>query len=80
MKRNTTSLMEHHKFNNGKNRYKQTILTYNKEYPWPCMIPLDETCTLELKTLSAISKTPSCLNLYNYNQRCPFTKSNYENS
>jgi hypothetical protein len=80
MKRNTTNPVQHHKVSNGKNRYKQTILTYNKEYPWPSMIPLDETCTSELKTLSAISKNPSCLNVYNCNQRCPFTKSNYEDS
>jgi hypothetical protein len=44
MKRNTTSLVEHHKGYNGRNRY-------NKEYPWPCIMPLDETCTLELETL-----------------------------
>jgi hypothetical protein len=76
MKRNTTNLVQHHKVSNGKNRYKQTILTYNKENPWPCMIPLDETCTSELKTLSAISKNLSCF----YNQGCPLTKSNYEDS
>jgi hypothetical protein len=74
MKRNTTSLVEHHKV------YNQTILTYNKEYPWPCMIPLDETCTSELETLSTPSKNPSCLNIYNWNQRCPLTKSNCEDS
>ncbi len=80
MKRNTTSLVEHHKGYNGSNRYKQTILTYNKEYPWPCMIPLDETCTLELETLLAPSKNTSCLNLYNWNQTCRLTKSNCEDS
>jgi len=76
MKRNTTNPVQHHKVSNGKNRYKQTILTYNKEYPWPCMIPLDETCTSELKILLAVRKNPSCF----YNQRWPLTKSNYEDS
>jgi hypothetical protein len=37
MKRNITSLVEHHKVYNGKKRYKETILTYYKGYPWPCM-------------------------------------------
>jgi hypothetical protein len=57
MKRDTTSLVEHHKVYNHRSRYEQTILTYNKEYPWPCTIPLDETCTLEPKGLLALSKT-----------------------
>jgi hypothetical protein len=80
MKRNTTSLVEHHKVYNGRSRYKQTIITYNKEYPWPCMIPLDETYTLKLEGLPTLNKNPSCLNLWNWNQRHPFTKSNCEDS
>jgi hypothetical protein len=55
MKRNI-SLVEHHKVYKGRNRYKQTILTYNKEYPWPCMIPLDDTCTSKFETLSTQAK------------------------
>ncbi len=79
MKKNT-SLVQHHKVCNGRNRYKQTIITCNKEYPCLCMIPLNETCTSKLETLSTLSKNASCLNLYNWNQRCLFTKSNCENS
>jgi len=79
LKRNITSLVEHHKVCNGKKRYKQTTLTYHKEYPWPRMIPL-ETCKSKHETLLALSKNLACLNLYNWNQKCPLTKSNYEYS
>jgi hypothetical protein len=66
MKRNITSIVEHHKVCNGRNRYKQTILTYHKEYPWRGMIPL-ETCSSKPETLSSPSKNLACLNIYNWN-------------